>query len=95
MDPIQQDALAIMNLVHDIAPTFVAVRIKKDKHRSAQFTYELLNAIEYITAAGKEEARKETGPGYPGYMLEKLTRAKRYLDAAIDYYTELNTHKTL
>lgn len=45
------------------------VRMKKSN------SYELLYAVEYIVAAVKEEE--------PGYMLEKLNQAKRYLDAAI------------
>lgn len=91
-DNITKDSMAIMHLSEELVYAFVTVRMKKDKVRSAVFTYELLYAIEYMVAAAKEEGRKETGPGYPDYMLEKLTQAKRYLDAAINYY---NAHKNL
>ena len=83
---IAKDSMEIMHLSEELVDAFVAVRMKKDKVRSATFTYELLYAIEYIVAAAKEEGSKKDGPGYPGYMLEKLNNAKRYLDAVIEYY---------
>lgn len=88
----QKDSMAIMHLSEELAYAFVNVRIKKDKVRSAVFTYELLYAIEHMVAAAKEEGRKPNEPGYPDYMLEKLNKAKQYLDSAIEYY---NAHKTL
>lgn len=88
----QKDCLEIMRLSEDLVHAFTIVRIKKDKVRSAVFTYELLYAIENMVAAAKEEGRKTNEPGYPGYMLEKLNNAKQYLDSIIEYY---NAHKNL
>ena len=84
------DSKTITYLSEELAQAFTDVRMKK--YNSATFTYELLYAVEYIVAAVKEEASKTNGPGYPGYMLEKLNNAKRYLNAVIEYY---NAHKNL
>lgn len=89
-DSITRDSMAIMHLSEELVDAFVTVRMKK--HNSATFTYELLYAIEYMVAAAKEEGRKTNGPGYPDYMLEKLNKAKQYLDHVIEYY---NAHKNL
>ena len=76
----------IIRLSEELVQAFTLVRIKKDKVRSAVFTHELLQAIDFMVAAAKEEGRKTDEPGHPGYMLEKLNQAKRYLDTAIRYY---------
>lgn len=84
---IRKDCEEIQTFCAALGFHFSSIRKLKEDNRDAVFIYEFLNAMENLDAIATTFARNKKV--HPDYAIEKLDKANRYIQSALEYFKHM------